>query len=317
MPGADASRKRVIIRPEAAFNEAPAANNATLRKRITEETLTHSKISATSDEIRGDLERTDSVMVGVDANGELRGDFSYGNWDAEIEAAIGGTWTANVLKNGVVKRSFGIERAFLDIAKFHYFRGMTVNTLEIDAGSRKLVGITVGYMGTRVYESVASVAGATAITEPNDNSPIPSGPTVQLFDSGGANIELNDIETKQVKLNVARNLRIRDLVTQLESAEFGRGARDITVTLNAYFKNDGIYTGFLADEFFSLVYSLRDPVDDTKAYRITLPRLKIPSMNPTSGGIETDVMLPITAKAFLDDAVGYSIMIEREVDLTP
>lgn len=46
---------------------------------------------------------------------ELPFEFSYGSFDDFLEACMGGTWTANVLKCGNVKRSFSFEQQFPDI----------------------------------------------------------------------------------------------------------------------------------------------------------------------------------------------------------
>lgn len=48
-------------------------------------------------------------------SGELPFEFSYGSFDDFLEAVMGGTWTANVLKVGNVKRSFTFEQQYPDI----------------------------------------------------------------------------------------------------------------------------------------------------------------------------------------------------------
>ena len=46
---------------------------------------------------------------------EIPFELSYGNYDAFMEAVLGGTWTTNVLKIGNVKRSFTFEQQWPDI----------------------------------------------------------------------------------------------------------------------------------------------------------------------------------------------------------
>lgn len=315
MPGADSSRGRLIYRPETAFGEAPPTNAATTRVRFTGESLHHKNNKVLSEEIRSDRQRSDDVLAGFDVDGNVDAECTYGNFDDWFQAVLGGTWTTNVLRNGTVNRSFNLEKGFMDIGKFISHRGVGINTLDLNITARAIVKLSFGFMGSRGYPTSASIAGTTAPTEPNANSPMSAGPDIFLLDSGGANIELGDVQTKEVRLNVNNNMRLRDLATQYETDDLGRGVQEITGSLNAYYKDNVVLDGFIANAFFSLMFGFQDPNDATKSYRITLPRCKLSGDVPTISGNDSDVMLPIAFRAFVDAGVGYTINWERAVTL--
>jgi hypothetical protein len=315
MPGADASRGRLVYRFETVFGEAPPSNAATTRVRFTGESLHHRENKVLSEEIRPDRQRSDDVLAGFDTEGTVDAECTYGNFDSWFEAALGGTWTTNVLRNGTVNRSLNLEKGFTDIGKYIDYRGQVINTMDLNITARNIVKLSFGFMGSKGLAAATSIAGTTAPTEPNGNAPMSAGPDIFLLDSGGANIELGDVQTREVRLNVNNNTRLRDLATQYETDDVGRGVQEITGTLNAYFKDIVLYQGFLANSLFSLMFGFQDPDDATKSYRITLPRCRVTDAQPSLPGNDSDVMMPVTFRAFADAAVGYTINWERAVTL--
>jgi hypothetical protein len=103
------------------------------------------------------------------------------------------------------------------------------------------------------------------------------------------------------------------LATSEFTDNFGKGAMEITGTLNSYFADIVHYQEFVNQAIFELVWTVTDPSDNTKSYRFTIPRLKITDSNATMPGIDADAMQPITWRALLDPAVGYAIKIDRAV----
>lgn len=315
MPGADSSRTRLIYRPETVFGEAPPANAATTRVRLKSADIDHKNQTVISEEIRSDRQRSDLALVGFNADGTVSVECSYGNSDDWFQAALGGTWTANVLRNGTVNRSFNLEKGFLDVGKYQSFRGQVINTMDINIVAKQIVTLNFGFMGSRGIAASTTIAGTTPPTEPNGNPPMKAGPDIFLLDSGGANIELGDAQTTEVRLNVNNNVRYRDLATQYETDDVGRGVQEITGNMNVYFKDTIILAGFEADALFSLQYGFQDPVDNTKSYRITLPKCKIVGAPVPITGNDADVMMAVSFRALLDSGVGYTINFERAVTL--
>jgi hypothetical protein len=91
---------------------------------------------------------------------------------------------------------------------------------------------------------------------------------------------------------------------------------DITGSLNAYFEDLVAYNAFLANGFCQLAFTFADPTTPAgNTYRFTLPRIKLPDANPNIGGVDADVMQPISFRALDDPDVGYTLKIERGVTL--
>lgn len=221
------------------------------------------------------------------------------------------------LRNGVINRSFNIEKGFMDLPQFIDYRGCFVNTLQLGVTARQIVAMTVGIMGSRGYPGATSVAGSTVPYEPTANTPMSAGPLIQIFNSGGPNIEMYGVATREIILNINNQGRVRELATQAQTDDFGRGAMELTLSMNALFKDLTIYNGFVANSFFALQFTLSDPVDPVNSYRVTLPKMKVTDAVPVFAGVESDVMMPITARALVDPSVGYSVNVEREISVTP
>jgi hypothetical protein len=302
---------------ESAFAEDPASNPPTTILRFKSETLKHNNVTVVSEEIRADRQRSDLVLVGFDTAGDMNFELSYSNFDWLFEAALCGTWASDILTNGVTNRSFNIEKGFLDIGQYMQFRGSVINRLLIDGTSRKIVQVTAGIMGSTAFAGSTSLGGTTTPTDPSDTEVIASGTDITFQAVGGVGpVELNGVHSKEIKLDINNNCRIRDLVTQPQTEDLGRGVMDITGSLNCYFEDLVAYNAFLANGFCQLAFTYADPTTPAgNTYRFTLPRIKLPDANPTIGGVDSDVMQPITFRALDDPDVGYAIQIERGVTL--
>jgi len=66
-------------------------------------------------------------------------DFSYGSFDDFLEALMGGTWTGNVLKCGVIDRSFGFEDQVSEIGVYEQNTGVVVTGMNLDVKSNAVI----------------------------------------------------------------------------------------------------------------------------------------------------------------------------------
>jgi hypothetical protein len=293
----------------------PPANAATTRVRFTGESLHHRNTTVISEEIRSDRQRSDLILVGYDVDGDINFELSYSNFDWAMEAVLCGTWTTNVLNNGVLPKSFCLEKGFLDITKYVSYRGCIINAMTLNIVARRQVTGTIGIMGQKGYPLATSICGTTPPTEPTGNEVMAAGTNIKMFAGGSANIDLNDLAIREITLAINNNGRLRELATTPYTDNFGKGAMEITGTLNAYFADIAHYSEFIAGAIFELVWTISDPSDNTKSYRFTIPRLKITDSNATMPGVDADAMQPITWRALLDAGVGYAIKIERAVTI--
>lgn len=313
----DSSRARVVYRPETVFGEAAPANAATTLLRLSSCSFSQKNTTVVSDEIRGDRQRDDVILVGLDSQGDITHEAVYGGFfETELQAALGGTWASDVLRNGLTKRSFGIEQGFIDIGQYMYFPGCVIDKLVIDITAKKPVTITSSWMGQPAVGGSASVAGTTTPTAAVANSVMRAGPDISLASSGGSNIELNGVTAQKLTLSISNNLRRHDLATSFTTDNFGYGAMEIEFTLDTYFKDLTAWNGFIASQLFSLRFNMRDPLLGTNnAYQITLPKCKLTDAPVAIPGVDQDIMQTLSGRALIDTGVGYTINVERNVDL--
>jgi hypothetical protein len=71
-------------------------------------------------------------------------------------------YTANMLRNGVTKKSYLIEEEFVDVTQFHYFTGMRMATMELTARAGAIAQVTFGTSGKGGYSAQATRAASTA-----------------------------------------------------------------------------------------------------------------------------------------------------------
>lgn len=317
----DASRTRLLIRPETAWAEAAPANAATTRLRFTGETLGVRKTTVLSEEIRSDRQRTDMPLVGIDASGDINMEAIYGaEFDLLLQAVLCGTWgtpTADNLRNGVTNRSFGIEAGFLDIGKYIYFRGCIPSRFMIDVAARQIVKVSTSWQGQRGTPAATSVAGTTTPTEPTANAPMKAGSGITILSSGGANVEMAGVAARRLTLEIANSLRTRELATSEYGAEPGRNVMEITGTIETYFDDIVRYQAFLANQFFAVKFRLTDLgiTGAPNTYEFTIPAMKINDAPVEIPGNESDIYQNFSYRALLDPAVGYAINVERGIEV--
>lgn len=93
----------------------------------------------TSKELRADRQ-VGSLTYGTrSGSGELPFELSYGSFDDFLEAVMGGTWTANVLKVGNTKRSFAFEEGYPDINLYELNTGVVFTGFSIGVKPNAIV----------------------------------------------------------------------------------------------------------------------------------------------------------------------------------
>jgi hypothetical protein len=296
MADADTTRSQLAFREEAAFNEAIPGTPTLQILRITKHSIAHKNNTIVSNELRADRARSDLLLVGQEVTGGFSFEFSSDTFDKFLESSLGGAFTVGVLKSGVAGlRSFQFEDQALDIAQFLYFRGCSVNDLNLNISSKQIVTGDVSFMGT--IGRIASATAATTTVAATVTPVMAAGINIASVLVNGAAI---GIGVKDIKLSIKNNLRARDDVASLVSRKYGRGDLDITGTIQAYFADASIWSLFVANTALSLSFVLTDGVTGGKSYTVLLPRIKLPDDMPDLSGMNADRMENIQFRALLD-----------------
>lgn len=308
MPFANGSERRAAYIAETAFGTTPATPTFKLL-RITGGGLRTDKGTSVSDEVRADRNVPDVLMTSQDVTGSYNFEFAADNLDDMLEAVLRGTWTTNVLKNGVTKRSFTFEETSnLGAGQtFSRFVGVVPDTLSIDVTSRQIITGSVGLRGRQETPAAAILTGAT-YPAAGTTQPATASANVGAVSVPGVT---TPFRLKSISFQVANDLRVRDEVGSLFSNEFGAGRFAITGTAMIYFEGNDQYQAVL--DHGSTSISLTFGVEANKKYTLLVPKARLGNGERQPGNNTSDFMLSLPFQGVYDGTTAASLQITRAV----
>lgn len=292
------SSNRTAIRyvPEVTFGVTPATP-ALQEVRYTGESLAANIATTVSNEIRTNRMRSDLIRTSSEAGGGVDAEMSYGTFDDWIEAVLCGTWTADVIKNGLVTRSFTLQRHFQDAGSgagiFNQFVGARLDTWDLEVQQGQVVTSKWGWKALSMDVTTAQIAGAT----------FPAATTSEVLSSAAniASIEENGVATteffRKLSLKVNNNLRSLKAIGTLEAVGINYGTCDITGSIEMYFATETMLNRYLNATSFSLGF---DMVDGANSYSVLLPKVKFETGGVVSGGLDQDLMYSGNIRSLYD-----------------
>ena len=289
--------------PETAYGVMNAAAVfATFRQTGT--TLGLSKDTLTSAELTADRQirsiRHGTRQVGGDVNFEL----SYGSQDTMLEAVMCGTWQGNVLKAGVLRRSFTALRQFSDLSDLPYwtYLGVEMNTLALTIGANAIVTGTFGTIGQDQPNMTAGAPAGSSTTEPNDN---------QVMDSFTGTLSVNGTDVAlatEVTLNLDNGLATRFVIGSDMTIRPGIKRSTLTGQVTAYFESAALVNMFINEQDVAFKFTVKDP--EGNAYEFNMPKIKFTGGQPDITG-EDDIVLTMPFSAQYDETLGSQLAITR------
>ena len=233
-------------------------------------------------------------------------ELSYGSFDTILAALCLSAWDTNVLKTGVTRNSFCIERYFADntTGNYHRLLGSEFNTLKLTASTN---GIVKGSIGG-IFQDLVIASAAIASSTYNDAA------TTSPFDSF---IATGSLEEGGSSIAVVSELSL-DLSNGLEPfyAMFGKGLTmrptvgrsKLTGSLTARFEDETLLEKFLDETESSITLTLADAA--TNELEISLPRIKYTGGTPDVGG-EGPVTIALPFEALYDSDDESNIVFTR------
>ena len=258
------------------------------------------KDSFQSGELRKDAQISD-LRHGLKKNsGDIGIEFSYGEYDELLAAAIRGDWVDNVLVAGINVPTFTIEREFADIEQFQLFTGCAVNTLSLEVQTNAMVTGTINFIGKDVNFGGATAAADTL--ESYTESPLDGFSGV--LKEGGLEIAV----ITSISLQIENGITTADVLGSNTAAALVPARINCTGTVSAYFENLDLLNKFVNETESDLEITLGN--GGPGSYIIKIPRLKYSGGdNPADG--EGPIMLNMPFQALLDPCTGTNILIER------
>lgn len=265
--------------------------------------LAMTKDGIESEKLRGDRQVEDFRHGNQSISGDVTSELEYGDLDDILEAVLCGTWAADVLKAGVTRRSFTIERKFADLAvpEFHRYTGSEFNTFALAVSPNAIVTATFGVIGKGLTLATTEVAGSTFGT-PTDVQPFDS--FTGSINEGGAPIAV----VTSIEFSLENGLEPLFAVGSKTTNRPSIGKSRLTGTMTTYFTSKTLYEKFINETASSIVLDLVDL--DGNAYEFDLPNVKYNSGQPDVSG-EGAVTVSMDFIALYDDTDESQIVITR------
>lgn len=295
----DSIRHKLSAVLEASYGVTPTASPAFIAVRHTECDLDLTKTAANSAEITGDGQLRNSRHGPRSVAGGYSLELTYGEpFDTFIQALLGGTWTGDVLKVGLTRRSFSLLRHFQDqtVKPYHLYKGVEVNTLDLSIPAEGVVTGSFGLIG----QDRELLANLSTFTTPTFADPTVlnafDGFTGTITEGGSAIAILTALE-----INYNRGLAPRMTVASGgKTIRPSEGQKLLTGTATAFFESTALLEKFVNETESSIGWTLVDPHGNE--YEFEIPRLKYNGGPiPTTGSGPITIALPFQALYDEDD----------------
>ena len=264
--------------------------------------------TATGDRFATAALNTYATIAGIGATALTLANLPAG-W--EPDAGTGKTikvWFGDTMKNGLVQETLTIEKGFLDqtVPNFHVARGMTVNTYTETLASKAKVKGVVNFMGMQGSKSTTSL---DATPDPVTTSKVfASNVNVGRVSEGGALIAGPNF-CKSLEWTISNNFQAIEDITIDSPAGNVDGQCDVSAKFETYY-GDSTYI----DKFFAGTPTSIHTVLYKNSQAITrhFPRLTYTGGgNPVASAKNTQVTLPLEAKASRDTLTGAQLIVDR------
>ena len=270
--------------------------------RHTGTTLGMTKNTFASNELRGDRQIANFRHGTKSIAGDIPIELSYGTFDDFLEALLGTAWTANVLKAGVLRKSFTIERKFanLDTPEWHRFTGCEINKLSLSVAPDAMVTGSFGVIGKDQSIGTAIISGAT----------YPAATTTAPFDSftgtinegGSAIATITGIEF-ELDNGIAPLFVIGSDTTERPGIKKSMA----TGTITAFFQSKALLEKFINETASSFDFTL---TDGTSSYLFDFPNIVYTGGQPDVDG-DGEITISLPFQALYSSGDGSQLVITR------
>lgn len=228
---------------------------------------------------------------------------------SEIAGASITVTPLDFVRNGVVKSSFTIQKAFTDLTtpELWNFTGARISTWNLELATGSILTTSFGVLAKDAAMTETQEAGAT-INTANTNTVLNAVDNVAAIvfdgDPGGSTYFFNSLS---VALDNA--LRGQEAVGTLGLIGVEAGRLQLTGSIELYFENSALFDLFRAATAFSLSFQAQDAAGNV--YFVTIPRAKYTSMEIVAGGNDQDIFASASFEGIINSAGTYQYQISR------
>jgi len=216
-----------------------------------------------------------------------------------VESSGQVTLTAQRLKNGILRKSFVIEKFFGDVVEFMYFTGSRVGSMNLSVEAAALVTGAFSFMGKEGVSQQVTVMGSQVPASISDS--LNATTNVGNLQEGGVPLAT---AIRSVEFTVENNLRPKPEIGSRSPVDIGYGFVDVTGTLTAYFEDNVLLQKFIQHTESQFALTFTD--SDGNVLIFNFPRLFFSSGTPTAPAGNDDVITPFeftAVRSVTDDAV--------------
>lgn len=178
------------------------------------------------------------------------------------------TYPGKRLDVGTVLATMAIERAFLNVAKYQLFTGISLDQMAFSIQPEAIAGGTINPLGMRAIPMASSPISSAASRSAPTTSPFAAFDG-RMFEGGDEVLVATGVD-----FTFANNNALVPVIGSRYSPDVFQGLVDLTGTLTAFFDDETLYNKFVNEDESSLYIKLEDPDDPTEFLQIVIPRVK-------------------------------------------
>lgn len=217
------------------------------------------------------------------------------------------SFDASTLTNGVVEKSFTLEKNMSDATQFFAFAGCRMGTLSLAIASRQKVTGTFGVMG-KSGVLAAVTAGSGAYTAAPTNEILNASANVGKLLEGGALLGAG-IFVQTLEVTYDANLRVVDGVGQADAVAIGLGRFVCTGTVTALFEDEVLFDKYLNSTDSSLAVVLTDPAGNSMV--VSFPAITYTNGDVIGSGNDNEVVASLEWEAKMHATQGVMARIDQ------
>lgn len=261
----------------------------------TSESLDHKVELTDSETIVDSRIKTAGIPTKASVEGDVQVEFAKTAFDDLMEAAAGNLWATNkLIFGGNVQKMFAIEKVFGDVALYHYFKGMRVNTFKLEIPEQGFIGATFGFTG-QGYETGAAAYSAT----PAATSMAQKASSITVGD-----IKINGSSLKGVACATSFSFELNNNIDSVPCLGGGLYPQnllemmaDITGSMTLEYAT--VAQGYLGTQITGTPISIEATINtpDGSSYVLTIPKAQVSGSLPTGGKDRAKAELSYTVVA--------------------
>lgn len=222
---------------------------------------------------------------------------------------------ADKLSIGTTKKSFSMEKAFLDLTnKALVYKGMVASNMglnftygQLATGSFQLSGKSylIADEASELITNTRTLNAAATSKTLNGSIDMPF-----LASSALGSLATTGFDIQSVTLALNNNLTAQNVIGELAPVDYSSGTAQISVTLSAYIGNNmwSVLSKKLSQESFALAFQVKN---SDGWYGFYLPAVQVTFEDPASAGQNKDIMVSMTGTAKVGSSGEKALTIYR------